>query len=88
MNHFLFSSTENYLLSFISISSEIGGYVGLLLGVSMLHLVRFVHEKLEEHKQKSKQVLPKPPILVAEANDENSRPPITIEMESSSMNQH
>ena len=54
----------------------------------MLHLVRFVHEKLEEHKQKSKQVLPKPPILVAEANDENSGPPITIEMESSSVNQH
>ena len=33
-------SKERYLISFTSMVSEIGGYVGLLLGVSLFHFAR------------------------------------------------
>lgn len=40
-------STENYLISFMSMASEIGGYVGLLLGVSFYHFAQFIAQVLE-----------------------------------------
>ena len=47
-------STEQFLLSFLSMASEIGGYVGLLLGVSFFHFARFltyIMEKRQEERQ-------------------------------------
>ena len=43
-------STEKYLISFLSMASEIGGYVGLLLGVSLFHFARALSDIFEKRK--------------------------------------
>ena len=43
-------SSEKYLISFISMASEIGGYVGLLLGVSFFHFATFISNVIEKRK--------------------------------------
>ncbi len=36
-------SQENYLYSLLSLFAEMGGYVGLLLGLSFLEVTRYAH---------------------------------------------
>ena len=43
-------STERYLISFTSMVSEIGGYVGLLLGVSLFHFARALSAIIEKRR--------------------------------------
>ena len=47
-------STERFLLSFLSMASEIGGYVGLLLGVSFFHFARFLTFVMEKRQEEKK----------------------------------
>ena len=44
-------SSEHYLISFMSMASEIGGYVGLFLGVSFFHFARFIATAMEKKNQ-------------------------------------
>ena len=44
-------SNEQYLISFLSMASEIGGYVGLLLGVSLFHFARALSDIIEKRRQ-------------------------------------
>ena len=41
-------SIEHFLYPFLSLAAEIGGYVGLLLGVSFFHLARFIRDTIDE----------------------------------------
>ena len=47
-------SEEHDLYTFLSLAAEIGGYVGLLLGVSFFHLARFLKSKIEGEKNQKK----------------------------------
>ena len=44
--------TEHYLYTPVSMLADVGGYIGLLLGISVLHLAKFLHRvfnwKIEE----------------------------------------
>ena len=44
-------NTERYLISFMSMASEIGGYVGLLLGVSLFHFARALSDIIERRRK-------------------------------------
>ena len=41
-------SIEHFLYPFLSLAAEIGGYVGLLLGVSFFHLATFIRDSIDE----------------------------------------
>ena len=45
-------STEKYLISFMSMASEIGGYVGLLLGASFFHFAFFLANLFEQRQNR------------------------------------
>ncbi len=42
------TNEEKFFYGFVSTLAEIGGYVGLLLGVSLLHLASLINRLLEE----------------------------------------
>ncbi len=44
----IIQNREKYFYSFISLVAEIGGYVGLLLGVSLFHLARLLNGFLDQ----------------------------------------
>merc|ERR1719385_225806 len=55
-------SKENYLYSFLTLAAEIGGYVGVLLGISFLHLSKVVMRVIDRRWRQRKST-PQPPWL-------------------------
>ena len=58
----VFSQTENWLYPTLSLFAEIGGYVGLLLGYSAMHIVDYIGGLLDrriDHIDRKKKGLDK-----------------------------